>query len=648
MLKLTKIFFLLLFVSFFYTSYSQDKTLDSLKIILQNPKIHDTTKLYSIAVTLDSYNENEKEAVYLNNLLGKLALKNYNKNFEGELHKKYAMYLGAYYNNLGNEYGKSRDVVNALASINKSIALFKQAEAYDEMNHVIVGKAVFFSQINEYEQAISCLFTALKYFEKENNPQGITYANLTLATIYSNQKKYDKAIEYIQKTIRYFDNKGSLNVEDKYLQSTAFSNIGTAYFSMKNYDKAIEYFNKALALFKNAGDAVNVSISTVKIAKVKLEQQKNTEAEQLFKKALVGDLNPLATAHAYVGLGDLYYREKNFSKADYYLTKALEIGKSIKNLQLQESASALLFKTSTATKNFEKALEMHQISVKLLDSSQTETARNLLAQQELKYDFEKKELNYKLVAEKETASKNAILIVLLAVLLFLVLGGYFYYRNSKQRQAIMVLEKNQIKQKLMVSQMNPHFIYNSIDNIQGLIYSKQDDDAVNYLTKFSKLTRQILENSSENYISLEEEVEMIKNYAAIQQLLYSNKFDFTLDVDASLDVESVFLPPMLTQPFIENAIKHGVSGKSENGLISIRFYMRENKLFFEVVDNGNGFDATKKQTSHKSLAMAITKERLVNYTKNNDFILQTQNVTDDDQNVIGAKVIFEIPYIYEN
>ena len=347
-------------------------------------------------------------------------------------------------------------------------------------------------------------------------------------------------------------------------------------------------------------------------------------------------------------MGDFYYRKKEYSKADSYLSKALSIGKSIKNLQLQEGASELLFKTSSASKNFEKALEMHQFNDKLIDSSKTETAKNLLAQQELKYDFEKKELNYKLATEKKNAQKNNVLIALSGFVLLLLLGGYFYYRNNKQKQAIMVLEKNQIKQKLMVSQMNPHFIYNSIDNIQGLIYNKQDDDAVNYLTKFSKLTRQILENSNENYISLAEEVEMIKNYAAIQQLLYGNKFNFKIEVENTIDTESLFLPPMLTQPFIENAIKHGLGNKTENGMINISFYLKENRLLFEVSDNGNGFDETKKQNNHKSLAMAITKERLVNYTKNKNFILQTENITDKDQNVIGAKVIFEIPYIYEN
>jgi LytS/YehU family sensor histidine kinase len=228
----------------------------------------------------------------------------------------------------------------------------------------------------------------------------------------------------------------------------------------------------------------------------------------------------------------------------------------------------------------------------------------------------------------------------------LLIGAYFLYRNYKQKQPIANFEKNALNQKLLLSQMNPHFIFNSIDNIQSLIYNKQDKEAVNYLTKFSKLTRQILENSNESYIALSEEVIMIDNYLVIQQLLYNNKFDFNIEVDDTIDTEAILLPPMLTQPFIENAIKHGLKSTSEKGQIDISFKFHNQKLFFEINDNGVGF-SDKETVNKKSLAMKITKERLINISKKTDFEVQTENRLDDKKNTIGAKVFFEIPYIYE-
>ena len=650
MFKTTKATALFLFFLIFAGCYSQQSPLDSLKSLLQNPKIHDTTKLYKIANMKSGFNDYERESLYLNSLMGNLAFKNYNKQNTAELHKKYTMYLAAYYNNLGNKFTKQRDVINSLTSLDKSFSLFKMAGAYDEMNYVLVSKSVFFSKINEYEKAISCLFDALKYFEKnrKENGDGISYVHSSLAVVYSDQDKHEKSIEYNTKVIDYFDALPSPTDEDEYMQSLAYSNCGSSYFSIKKYSEAMSSFNKALALSRKISSHSSSSIILSKMARVKIEQSKFDEGESLLKQALTGDINEVAMANAYVKLGELYFKKKDFAKADFYLSKGLEDSKKIRILELQEQASELLFKVSKANKDFAKALVMHEFHDMLLDSSKTETSRNILAQQQLKYNFDKKEMNYKLATEKKNASKNNLLIGLSSSFLLFLLGGYYYYRNNKQKQAIAILEKNQIKQKLLITQMNPHFIFNSIDNIQSLIYNKQDKDALNYLTKFSKLTRQILENSTENYISLTEEVEMTRNYVAIQQLLYNNKFVFTISVSAAIDTDSILLPPMLTQPFIENAIKHGLSNKAEDGKVEIGFYFQHEKLCFEVADNGHGFDDAKRTDQHKSMAMAITRERLIYYTKNQDFVVQANNLKDADNKVIGAKVVFEIPYIYEN
>lgn len=240
------------------------------------------------------------------------------------------------------------------------------------------------------------------------------------------------------------------------------------------------------------------------------------------------------------------------------------------------------------------------------------------------------------------------------LILLLVVGLFFlafifqnYFSKLKNKQFISDLEKQSLNQKLLLTQMNPHFIFNSIDNIKSLIYNKKEEQAVNYLTKFSLLTRQILENSNEDYISLLEEVTMLENYLVIQQLLHNNKFEFTISVSPTIDKESTFIPPMLTQPFVENAIKHGLKNKNENGKVTIHFYEMKTQFFFEVTDNGNGLNNNEKENNHKSLAIAMTKKRLEYYTKKSEFLLQMENIFDANEKIIGTKINFEIPYIYE-
>jgi len=629
---------------------AQDRVTDSVLKAAQNPKLHDTTRLFIIATGISAFNQGDRGLYGLNNHMGKLAMDKFKTTTDPVLKKKYATYVGAFYNNRGNEYGYKRDVVNTVSAYDKSYAFFKFAGANAEMNFTLITKAVFLSKINDNEKAIDCLFTALKFYEKnpKQNEDEIMYILSTLATIYEKQGRHSASIAANKKVIGYYAQRPGLVNDDILREGMAHVNCGSSYLEVDNYREAMAHLEQALVLFRKIKHPLYPSITLSKMARVKMKEAKFDEAEALLNQALSGDVPELGVANVDVKMGELFYLKKDLGKADHYLTKGLSESKEIRNLELQEQASDLLFKVSTARRDFEKALEMHVFHNQLLDSSKTETSKNTLAQQQLKYDFEKKELKYRFANQQRAAVTNNWLTALSGILVLLLLGGYFYYRNSKQKQAITVLEKDQIKQRLLISQMNPHFIFNSIQNIRGLIHERQNDDAVNYLDKFSRLTRQILENSNETYISLTEEIEMTQNYLAIQQLLHHNKFDYSVAVDETIDTDSLFLPPMLTQPFIENAIKHGLGNTESGGKVDIHFYLKETKLFFEVTDNGKGFDGSKNSNNHKSMAMAITKERLVHYARNQDFVVQTDNLLDQNQKITGAKVAFEIPYIYEN
>jgi len=658
MVKIFRLLALAFCVFLFSKSYSQDRIIDSLKLVLRNPKLHDTTKLQVISdVMNDHYSQDDKNYYYLNTLLGNLAFKKYKKGNTSKEQIVYAEWLASYYSTLANDYSQKAMPEKALAYHDKTIALLKSIKSYDEMHVAALGKAAFYVIMEKDKEAIPLVYAALKYFEKDTQKyiEQMSYTLTMLSNIYSGQSQFEKAIFYNKKAIGYYDafhaKKPSNHI--LYLKALCYNDIAFCYTRMKKFHESIAYSKKSLVLTKKVGADSQTALALARMGEAHIKLSRFDEAEKLYQEVL--DMKTLTAANdnlpitmSTLGLGMLYLEKGDLDQANLYSVKGFALSKETGNIALQKQGADLLYTINLKTKNFEKALEMYKYYEKIVDSSQIIESKSAFEKQQLQYDFEKKELNYKLVSQKKTAVKNSWLIGLSGAILVLLLGIYFYYRNNKQKQAIAGLEKNQIKQKLLITQMNPHFIFNSIDNIQGLIHDKKDDDAVNYLSKFSKLTRQILENSNENYISLSEEVEMIENYLSIQQLLYSNKFSYRIDVEEEIDTEAILLPPMLTQPFIENAIKHGLGNKDKNGMIEIHFYLKESKLFFEVSDNGKGFDAEKKVTNHKSLAMTITKERLVNYTKNIDFVVQADNIKDTNENIVGAKVSFEIPYIYEN
>jgi ligand-binding sensor domain-containing protein/two-component sensor histidine kinase len=190
-------------------------------------------------------------------------------------------------------------------------------------------------------------------------------------------------------------------------------------------------------------------------------------------------------------------------------------------------------------------------------------------------------------------------------------------RKAKVEQDRLEMENQvlQLEQKALQLQMNPHFIFNALNTVQSLFMSKDQDTARKLLSQFAKLMRSILEHSRTNTISLRQEVELLNNYLSIEQFSRPNSFEFTVNVDSSIDPEEVNIPPMMIQPFVENAIIHGVSHLKTAGRIDLKFERSNDQLLCIIRDNGIGRKAANKiqaqnTRSHQSLAMQVTKDRL--------------------------------------
>lgn len=210
------------------------------------------------------------------------------------------------------------------------------------------------------------------------------------------------------------------------------------------------------------------------------------------------------------------------------------------------------------------------------------------------------------------------LIIVLLVLLGLSIYLYTYIRQLKAARLNVELE-----QRLLVSQMNPHFIFNSLSAIQSFVYNNQAEDAGNYLSSFSRLVRLILENSRSSSISLEREIQTLELYFTLQRLRFPDKFNYKINVDSSIIASDIHVPPMLAQPFIENSIEHGIMHKKGMGNIVVSIELISDLLCISVEDDGVGIEKSKEinftnRISHNSLATSITRERIRNISTRND------------------------------
>lgn len=195
-----------------------------------------------------------------------------------------------------------------------------------------------------------------------------------------------------------------------------------------------------------------------------------------------------------------------------------------------------------------------------------------------------------------------------------------------------------LQAKALQAQMNPHFIFNCLNSIQSYIMSNDRLAAMDYLSLFAKLIRQYLKASSQKEITLEDEINLLSSYLTIEQLRKNNNFEYNIKVESILDYSKIMIPPLLIQPFVENAIIHGLLNKPRNGRIDINFRLSEQKLLVEIRDNGSGIQ-NNFETKDESLGLKITSKRL-------EFINnQTTNFTISNRlGESGAEVKLEIMY----
>jgi tetratricopeptide (TPR) repeat protein len=235
-------------------------------------------------------------------------------------------------------------------------------------------------------------------------------------------------------------------------------------------------------------------------------------------------------------------------------------------------------------------------------------------------------------------------VVILASIILLLI---FQRRRLRAEQRSVSME-----QRLLRAQMNPHFIFNSLASIQNFVINENSDQASIYLSRFSQLVRNILDNSVEEYIPLEKEISTIENYLELQKVRYAGKFDYTIKVDEKIDQDGTLIPPMLAQPFIENAIEHGIRHKETQGHISISFYRYDGLLRYEVEDDGVGREKayeieSARETRHRSMATSLTRDRLnaLNKKLKKKIRMEITDLKDAYGQGCGTRVEFGIPMV---
>jgi len=524
-----------------------------------------------------------------------------------------------------------------VGSVKDTMAIYLQASLYYFLSDTC-------------DKAVDYTLKYLKVGQKNNFDRTDLFFNLILAgERYRCIGEKDSALFYLNKALDFPDENQNIIT----LKYRAYSALGGLYYRAgpEKQDSAIIYFKKAFEFYNTNGFLFWAS------------NLAETLGQLYYAKSL------LDTAQIYYGIAEKVIHEMLEKKSWYRYDSMKHIvswGMKLYIPMPQMASKALmwrnassvyyyLYQTNDVLGNVEEALRYY-----IAYSNANDTLNDIRKSEEIlrlqtNFETERSEGQIKDLFQKnkiqslKLKQSGYFMFVMGALVLIVIMVALFIVRLNRlkaQQQTLL------LQQKLFRSQMNPHFIFNSLTSIQNFILDEDAHIASKYLSRFSKLVRNILDSSVEDYVSLEEEIATIENYLELQKIRFQDKFDYSIEVDEKINPENMNIPPMLAQPFIENSIEHGIKNKKSKGNISIRFKSLGNYIVFEVEDDGVGREKASdilnsQNKDHKSLATGITHERIqvLNKKLKNKITLEILDLKDDSTKPSGTKVTFDIPSV---
>lgn len=589
--------------------------------------------------------------------------------------------------NTGWDFIYSGQYDSALHYLNRGLSMSKHLSFRRGILAYYHGRAHILSYQGNNVKALQIYNLLLSEARLNNHKQGMYKAYAAIGLTQRNLGKLPEAMEATLQSLHYATETGK-----KKQMASAYSNIGLILSDQKKPEEAIASYKKAISIFIETGDSVNLSFQYNDVGAIYEEMHQGAKAREYLYLALecgqkANNANAVASAHTNLGAnfigaglpdsalfhlqkaiglwekrGDIeglipcivnvaliYSKKGDMEKALVYVEEANKMAYAIHSLHFVSETEKILSEIFRNSKDFKKAYEHYYKHIAARDSMFNEENAARLVKAEMNYEFGKKQLleqqeQLRKDAETEATRRRQQVIIwvvsgsllLLSVIAFLVIRQ-FRFRNKGREM--------QLEQKLLRSQMNPHFIFNSLQAIQNFILKHNEKEAVRYLGSFASITRSVLENSRMEMIPLRKEAGLLGNYLQLQKLRFGDKFDYEILVDDAISQDEVYIPPMLSQPFIENALEHGMSGIDTGGLIRVHFGLQDQLLVLEITDNGYGMQASKKQEKdHTSLAMTITRERIeLMNRKSVSKIAFTVSDAYPGSERVGVKVRFTIP-----
>ncbi len=556
-------------------------------------------------------------------------------------------------NQMGRRYRNISQFNKALILHEKALEIAKTANSLEFEVYSLNMIGVVYRKIDAIKSALDYTQKALELADSVKNPskgikKSITVSLNNIGNIYQTLEQYDLAVEKFRQSLKIEEELGS-----KLGMAINNQNIGECLEAQGNLNEALQKYKLSLAYNEEIDSEMGRIICKNSISKVFIKQDRSEEALQLLDTALTvaKELkNQEIISSTYVNLGWGLMQLKRHDEAEENLKEGLHLAMNYNLPSTISQANQLLSELAVRKEDYKSAMEYYKKARHFDDEISNDRNIRYVYDILLRYNTDKQSQGYKEELRKTNQKTNTILLI--TGIALALLAGIFYilYRQYqlKNEKKLLTLEQSMLR-----SQMNPHFLFNSLNSIKLYIINNEQKNAVHYLNKFSKLVRKILEASSLREIPLAEELETVELYMNIENIRFSNEINFTITVADNINVHQVKIPSLILQPFLENALWHGLSSKNDEKKIELNI-TKDDKGFMHIsiIDNGVGRHAAEKikeskVLKRKSVGIAITKERLANFSKDyqNSFDIEIVDLYHEDNTAAGTQVILHIPTI---
>ena len=512
-------------------------------------------------------------------------------------------------------YYKSR-FKEAVDTMKLAIVLFnKFGSVGDAADAKMVISNIYGDQGN-YEKAFEASLEALRLTEYLGDGDNTVLALAQLGDIFRNVGDFDSALDYYHRAF-------SLDPDEDGWSFRHLSNcIGNLYCDLQKYDSAYGFYSRGLK-----GDPQSKT-SRLRLAEYYL-LRKSYDTSLHYFSGLYSELKNSGEGNILVntvlGMGKIAYSRNDLPQAFSFAKQALQIGELQGTKKVIRDACKLLSSINERLGQTDSAFIYYKRYVQTKDSVVTDQFKGKLYAYRRTSEDEKKLEQIKYLKEQKLIDRRftRILIGVITLLCFLT---FILYRNSKLRRRNQKLQTERIEaqwqrrageleMQALRAQMNPHFIFNCLSSINKFILKNEPDKASDYLTRFSRLIRLVLVNSQKPFIMLEDEVEMLRLYIEMEKLRFKNSFDYSINYTDDIEPSNMLIPPLLLQPFCENAIWHGLMHKEGYGQLDLFFERNNDMVICTIMDNGIGRTKASEIKSKsaeriKSLGLKLTAERL--------------------------------------